>query len=130
MKTVGSCDISKGANFLMKIRDMKSAKRDSDPKQRQPHRGSADHIAEFAPKFVRGRLRGFEKDMWICLKDTPYSALPEHLRNGRSPGADTHAYFPALGACCGTLEYLSALYAGQIDRIGEFHIQRYARKFL
>ena len=109
---------------------MKSAKGNLDTKRRRPHRGSADNIAEFAPKFVRGRLRGFEKDMCICLRDTLYSELPERVRNGRSPSTVVHAYFPALGACCATLEYLSALYAGHIDRIGESHIQRYAKKFL
>ena len=60
-------------------------------------------MAVFASNFVRQRLRGFEKDMRICL-----TGVPSDERAGK-----THAYFPALMNCCGMLEYLSRLYAGR-----------------
>ena len=74
---------------------------------RLPHRGASDP-ADFAVKFVAARLLGFEKDMKICLTGVPATDRP----------GDTHAYFPALSACCGTLEYLSGLNAGRINPIG------------
>ena len=60
-------------------------------------------MSMFAPKFVQDRLRGFEKDMRICL-----TGVPSDERAG-----NTHAYFPALMNCCGMLEYLARLYTGQ-----------------
>ena len=38
----------------------------------------------------------------------------------------THAYLPALAACCGTLEYLTALYRGNIRGIGWQQIADFA----
>lgn len=69
--------------------------------ERTAHRGSPDDMLEFARRFIDGRLAGFDKDMEICL-------TAKH-REGRQP---THAYFPALAACCGTLEYLTGLSQG------------------
>lgn len=57
----------------------------------------------FASKFIQYRLRGFEKDMRICLTGTP----------SKERAAVTHAYFPALMSCCGMLEYLARLYTGR-----------------
>ena len=59
--------------------------------RRLPHRGTADDQAKFATDFLKGRLAGFEKDMRICL-----TGIPSEVRSGL-----THAYFPALGTCCG-----------------------------
>ena len=72
------------------------------------HRGAADNFAEFAALFVDGRLAGFEKDMSICL--TP---IDSPTGSGK-----THAYFPALAACCGLLEYMTALNLGSTKGIG------------
>lgn len=65
-------------------------------------RGSEGELAKFAAKFLRGRLEGFEKDMTICL-----TGIPDPRRAGK-----THAYFPALMACCSMLEYVACFYRG------------------
>ena len=72
------------------------------------HRGSSGDQAAFAQRFVRDRLKSFEKDMKICL--TPLALT--------SSSSATHAYFPALGACCGTAEYLTGLHRGNLRGIG------------
>jgi hypothetical protein len=74
-------------------------------------------MAQFASEFLEGRLRGFAKDMKICLTGTPSddSANP------------THAYFPALMSCCGMLEYLSGLFAGRTKPCGVKEIIAYAK---
>jgi hypothetical protein len=79
------------------------------------HRGAEKNIAEFSMNFVAGRLAGFEKDIMICLR-------PAKLKIGSRV---THAYFPALAACCGILEYFTALYRGDIrshgwDRVADW----------
>ena len=84
----------------------------------EPHRGAgADRVA-FASKFVEGRLQGFKKDIAICLTDT------------RVHGGLTHAYFPALGSCCGTIEYLAGLYEGRLQDLGFQHWWAFAQKYL
>jgi len=85
--------------------------------RRLPHRGAADDQAKFATGFLKGRLAGFEKDMQICL-----TGIPSEIRSGL-----THAYFPALGTCCGMLEYLAGLYSGRIDRLGKREVTAYAK---
>ncbi len=60
-------------------------------------------MALFAPRFIGDRLRGFEKDMRICLTGTP----------SKERAGVTHEYFPALMTCCGMLEYLARLYTGR-----------------
>ncbi len=87
-----------------------------------PHRGAADNPARFARAFVRGRLRGFQKDIQICLTGIP---------SGARPGL-THAYFPALASCCATLEYLSGLYLGEAGyrALGQQDVAKYAARFL
>lgn len=62
----------------------------------------------FAKKFVLDRIAGFSKDMEICLRP-----IPSKTRSG-----DTHAYFPALTASCGTLEYLAAMHSGRVKGLG------------
>ena len=74
----------------------------------------------FAERFIRNRLKSFEKDIRICL--TPASV--------RHPSGVTHAYFPALSACCGTLEYMAGLYRGNIRGIGDQHVANWANRFL
>jgi hypothetical protein len=69
---------------------------------RVTQRGTQNDMAVFAKNFVHSRLDGFEKDIQICL--TP---IPSTVRAGV-----THAYFPAMAACCGTIEYLTALHVG------------------
>jgi hypothetical protein len=65
---------------------------------------------------VSTRTSGFLKDIEICLKDTP---------NGIA-GGYTHAYFPALAACCGFLEYMTGLHRGKLAKIGAPDIQQWA----
>lgn len=86
-----------------------------------PHRGASGNIGEFASAFVKQRLRGFAKDMKICLTSTPSTER----------AGPTHAYFPALMSCCATLEYLAGLYAGKFaSRTDKNQITSYARSFL
>jgi len=86
---------------------------------RPSHRGTDDQ-GEFAKKFVLDRLAGFEKDIEICL--TP---IPSKTRRG-----PTHAYFPALAACCGTLEYLAALHRGRLNGLGWPDVAKWALQYL
>ena len=76
--------------------------------KRSPHRGLIDNPGGFAKQFVLDRLAGFSKDMEICLRP-----IPSKTRSG-----DTHAYFPALTAACGTLEYLAAMHSGRVKGLG------------
>ena len=87
---------------------------------RPPHRGSSNDCAAFARSFVVARLAGFEKDIQICL--TP---IPSKTRAG-----PTHAYFPALAACCGLLEYLTVLYRGRIDPPGWRNVFAWAKSYM
>lgn len=78
-------------------------------------------MVTFAQAFVRDRMIGFEKDMHICL-----TGIPHPTKRGR-----THAYFPALGACCATLDYLASLFSGHISKgPHESEIVRYAQRYL
>lgn len=62
-------------------------------------------MAAFAPDLVRNRMIGFEKDIGICLTSVRHPTEPK----------PTVAYFPALGLCCATLDYLSSLFSGRIE---------------
>lgn len=84
------------------------------------HRGAMGNMALFAARFVKGRLDGFEKDMKICLS-------PMYIDSSKPP---THAYLPALAACCGFLEYLSGLYRGRLEGNGWLQIAEFAEKYL
>ena len=90
-----------------------------DPTTRM-HRASAGNMAVFATRFIQGRLEGFEKDMKICL-------TPMRLETSRDP---THAYLPALAACCGLLEYLTGLYRGKLGKIGWEQVSQFAARYL
>jgi hypothetical protein len=84
----------------------------------EPHRGADGDRAAFARKFVEGRLQGFRKDIAICLTGTQIGA------------SFTHAYFPALGSCCGTIEYLAGLYEGRLHNLGFQHWLAFAQDYL
>jgi len=84
-----------------------------------PHRGSPDDMATFGCVFVDGRMAAFKKDMDICLK-------PLRLTATRT----THAYFPALAACCSTIEYLTGLWRGNLRDIGWQQVADWARRFM
>ena len=84
------------------------------------HRGTGGNSSRFASRFVTSRVAGFQKDMRICL--TPIKA------RGRS--GITHAYFPALGACCATLEYLAGLHRGNLRRVGWRDVANWAQSYL
>jgi hypothetical protein len=88
----------------------------NEPQGRPLHRGAPTDMALFAKKFLSGRLGGFEKDIRICLTGTK-----------TNDGYVTHAYFPALGTCCGMLEYLAGLYVGRIDGLGRNEIINYSK---
>lgn len=82
-------------------------------------RGAKNDDVLFAIKFVEGRLRGFEKDIRICLTGTK-----------QNDGYISHAYFPALVTCCGMLEYLAGLHCGRLDGLGKREFIAYSTKFL
>ena len=93
--------------------------------QRQLYKGSGGDIEIYAPRFLNDRLRGFYKDIRICLT----------ARESEDRPGNTHAYFPGLLLCCGTLEFLANLYGGSTDmgNRGELARQRrenYRSKFL
>jgi hypothetical protein len=77
-------------------------------------------MALFAPQFIEGRLVGFEKDMRICLTsvDSP---------DGKKK---TVAYFPALAACCSTLEYFVGLHRGSLKPAGWPEVAAFANSYL
>lgn len=85
--------------------------------RRLPHRGAPNNPAQFAQAFLKARLRGFEKDMHICLQ-----GVQSKDRSGL-----THAYFPALMNCCGMLEYLAGLYVGRVDGLGKREVIAFAK---
>lgn len=87
---------------------------------RVPHRGSSDDIGAFASNFILSRLAGFEKDMQICLMP-----ILSNTRRGA-----THAYFPALAACCGTIEYLTAMHLGRLNGLGWRDVAAWAKTYL
>jgi hypothetical protein len=84
------------------------------------HRGAIRDTGSFAINFIEGRLIGFEKDIDICL--TP---IESKTREGV-----TYAYFPALAACCATLEYLTALYRGNIRSVGWQQVADFGDRYL
>jgi hypothetical protein len=77
-------------------------------------------IATYAQRFIHERLAGFEKDMQICLTSTPR----------RAGVGNTHAYFPALIACCGILEFFSALYHGNVEKVDWQKVAQWSERFL
>lgn len=88
--------------------------------KRLPHRGADNDKSGFAIDFISSRINGFKKDMQICLKP-----IPSKTRSGL-----THAYFPALASCCGTLEYLSAMYTGRVKGLGWRDVAKWAGLYM
>jgi hypothetical protein len=88
--------------------------------KRLPHRGLIDSPGKFAKNFVLDRLAGFEKDMEICLKP-----IPSKTRVGK-----TYAYFPALTASCGTLEYLAAMNSGRVKGLGCREVSAWSKIYM
>lgn len=86
----------------------------------EQHRGANGDMAEFARRFVSARMKGFEKDIKICL-----TAIPSESRPG-----NTHAYFPALMSCLGTLEYMTQLYFGRLNPCSDKEIRSYCKEFM
>jgi hypothetical protein len=68
-------------------------------------------IVEFARAFLDEHLVRFRKDIKICLT--------------RNANGD-HAYFPALITCIAFAEFLSGLYAGNLDGHGLKKLEKYA----
>ena len=77
-------------------------------------------MAPFAKSFLEARLDGYRKDMRICL--TPVSS------RGRSDVM--HAYFAALGASCGFLEYMAALFSGHVNGVGWQQVAAWTERFM
>lgn len=73
-----------------------------------------DGVIRFAKIFVRRRLKGFKKDIDICLK-------PDENKS--------HAYMPALMACFSLLDLFSGLYAGQMSGHNHEQLIKYMRDF-
>ncbi len=88
--------------------------------KRPPHRGLPNEPAKFARQFVLDRLAGFTKDIDICL--TPAAS--------KAKDSPTHAYFPALASCCGTLEYWSALFRGRTTGLGWPDVWNWSQHYL
>ena len=84
------------------------------------HRGASGNEAAFARRFLGGRLAGFQKDIRICLTGV----------RAKNRSGITHAYFPALAACCAMLEYLAALHRGSIRGIGWRQVVDWAGHYL
>lgn len=89
-------------------------------RDRPDHRNAANDIPTFARHFLETRLGGYRKDMQICL--TP---VPSPSRAGV-----THAYFPALGASCGFLEYMAGLFNGDINGVGWKQVAAWTHRFM
>lgn len=100
---------------------MSSSGQAQDSVQTKPaHRGAAADMPAFADRFIQARLQGFEKEMKVCL-------TPMRSESSKAP---THAYLPALAACCGLLEYLTGLYRGRLEGNGWQQIAEFAVRYL
>lgn len=77
--------------------------------------------AVLADKFLTHRISMFDKDMQICLTGIPRKD---------DPSIDTHAYFPALMACCGFLDLLGSLYKGDAKRSKTSWVVNYCQRFM
>lgn len=87
---------------------------------RPPHRGANGDLATFAGDFICKRSDSLVKDISICLTDTP----------AQEEGTVTHAYFPALAACCAFLEYMTGLHRGKLSKIGWDSVDVWASRYL
>ena len=78
-------------------------------------------LARFADYFLTHRMKGFAKDIAICLTGRPRED---------DPNVNTHAYFPALMTCCGTLELLGSLHHGDAHHSDAKWVARYCKDFM
>jgi hypothetical protein len=76
---------------------------------------SDKELVSFARLYFRDRVGSFRKDVAICLTAN---------RNR------DHAYFPALITCIGFADFLSGLYAGNIESHHLNELTNYAAKFM
>ncbi len=75
---------------------------------------SKSDVVRFAKSFIRGRTRGFEKDISVCLTNGVHGKP---------------AYMPALMTCLSFLDLLSGLYAGDVSNHGREHFLRLIESF-
>ncbi|MEQ1890011.1 MAG: hypothetical protein ABL951_12670 [Alphaproteobacteria bacterium] len=73
-----------------------------------------DGVVNFAQIFIERRLKGFKKDIAICL---------------RPDENNSHAYMPGLMACFSLLDFFSSLYAGQMRGHSHEQLIKYMRAF-
>lgn len=73
-----------------------------------------DGVIRFAKIFLRRRLKGFKKDIAICLK---------------ADEDNSHAYMPGLMACFSLLDFLSGLYAGKVNGHNHEQLIKYMKVF-
>jgi hypothetical protein len=79
------------------------------------HFKSREDVVRFARIFIRRRVKGFEKDINICL----------------TPNAQgSHAYMPGLMTCFALLDLLSGLYFGKLDRNNHVEFTRLFRELM
>jgi hypothetical protein len=84
------------------------------------HFSSDGELLRFARKFANRHVERFEKDIAICLTGKSWKSGQEV----------THAYFPALMACIGFMDFFSGLYCGTLKSPTLDDLKNYARRFL
>jgi hypothetical protein len=83
--------------------------------------GIDPRLTSYAEEYLTRRLRGFGKDIKICLAGIPRDNQPDR---------DTHAYFPALITCCAMLELLGSLYKGKPKSTDINRVTKYCAAFM
>ena len=81
---------------------------------------SDEELLCFAREFIGRHVERFEKDIAICLMG----------KNWKNDHKVTHAYFPALMACIGFMDFFSGLYSGNLDYPKLKDLKSYAHSFL
>lgn len=77
---------------------------------------SGDQVVEYANRFIANRMETFQKDIERCLTE---DCKVEQ------------AYFPALMTCIAFTEFMSGLYAGNLESGNDLaKLEKYAREFL
>ena len=79
------------------------------------HFKSSQQLRLFAKRFLRDQVKGFRKDIRICL------TMDRQRR---------HAYFPALIRCISFADFLGGLHAGDIENHKFSDLWKYAKKFM
>jgi hypothetical protein len=73
-------------------------------------------VVRFARIFVRRRLKGFKKDMQVCLKPG-------------APEKEERAFMPMLTNTIALLELFSGLHSGHLRRRNQTHLTDYLKAF-